>query len=85
MDVSNDIKDVDLVITTLEVEQMLNEDGLQGLDSVTINDERHNFDSFVDAIKVNDSVSHGTKGKLSLNYGVSRRVTLVLQKSVSTL
>ena len=69
MDVSKDIKDVDLVITTLEVEQMLNEDGLQGLDSVTINDERHNFDSFVDAIKVNDSVSHGTKGKLSLNYG----------------
>ena len=69
MDVSKDIKDVDLVITTLEVEQMLNEDGLQGLDSVTINDERHNFDSFVDAIKVNDSVSYGTKGKLSLNYG----------------
>ena len=68
-DESSGIKDVDLVITTVEVEQMLHEDGYDGLDTVEITDAKQNFDSMVSVIKSIEGSSTPELGKLFLNYG----------------
>lgn len=68
-DESSGIKDVDLVITTVEVEQMLHEDGYDSLDSVIIKDAKQNFDSMVNIIKNLEGGSPPELGKLFVNYG----------------
>ena len=63
------IKDVDLVITTVEVEQMLHEDGYENIDTVEIKDAAQNLDSLVSVIKNLEGSSPPELGKLFLNYG----------------
>jgi len=69
-DQSSGVKDVDLVITTVEVEQMLQEDGYSSLDDVKIEEEEKSFDSLVEFIKglENNNSVVGT-GNLLMNYG----------------
>ena len=69
MNESTGIKDVDLVITTVEVEQMLHEDGYDSLDTVVINEQKQNFDSFASVIKNLEDGTPPESGKLFLNYG----------------
>ena len=70
VDKSSGAKDVDLVITTVEVEQMLQEDGYDTLKNVKLEDEGSSFDSLVGVIKGLDN-SGNTAGteKLLTNYG----------------
>jgi len=68
-DESKELKDVDLVITTVEVEQMLYEDGYESLDYVKIKDEGQFLDSIVNVINGFDSGNKPEEGRLLLNYG----------------
>ena len=69
-DPSTEVKDVDLVITTIEVEQMLQEDGFVSLDDVPAEDVEGSFDTLNNVINgQGDNMNIFGKGKLQINHG----------------
>lgn len=69
-DPSSEVKDVDLVITTVEVEQMLQEDGFINLEDVTAEDVERSFDTLTGVINgQGDNMNIFETGKLRINHG----------------